>query len=142
MKAFPDDVVLQIHHLDDGDEADTVVAVLSTAVESSGCRIERPSHETNSILVHCGPACDEDSDDPVRLENRLDKAASLLTALSKEDVDAIHAMDLEIMLCIQTDADRIWLPPELLHACASHGIGISVVDMTRLMGRISFAQDV
>ena len=142
MKEFGDQVALQIHHLDEGEEANLVVSAIAEAAATSGCRIERPSEETNSILVHCEAPEEDKLGDGQAIQGMLEKATSLIGMLTQKNVDSIYQLDLRIMLSIQTSSDRVWLEPDLLKACAKHAIGISLYDMSKVMARISFPEEV
>jgi hypothetical protein len=137
MKEFPDKVTLQIHHLDEGVEADLVMAAVGRAAQHAGCRIERPTEETNSFLVHCEIAPDKKSrEEAMRLILR--KAKTLLLALTDADVSTIRAEFLSIRLIVQTDAATTSLESDLLTACSTHGVHIAVWDMQKLMRGVTF----
>ena len=141
MNEFPDEVVLQIHHLDDDEEADIVVAAISRASRVAGCRIRRPTDETNSILVYC------EADDVGLVGNQLmragiGKATDLLLEATAGEIKVIRDLQLDITLVIHINSYGIWLDPGLLSACARHGVGITVSDMAKRMSQIVFTPEV
>ncbi|MBV6412601.1 MAG: hypothetical protein OMOMHJEC_00373 [Xanthomonadales bacterium] len=123
-------VTLQIHHLDDGDETDFVLSHVGRAATSVGCEIERPSDQTNSVLIHC---VFEEDDKERKLSGLLRRAEALISNLTRAEVEAVRAIDLEIALVVESDYWQVYLEAELLKVCGEKSISIRVVDIEKCM---------
>ena len=110
------ELAFHVYHLDDGPEADAVIAFLTDAGIGSKWRIERPTDETNSILIpielesnsaHCPPF------DPPNLE----KAVAFLRTLRPEPLAAIRAMQLSTAMRFHTRGFLLQLPTDFVNEC-------------------------
>ena len=133
------EVALQIHHLDDDEEADFIENLLRNALLATGSRLERPTSETNSILIFDNSPITFTSADE-HLCILLDRSLNLLSAITSDQIQEILSLDLGIRLFIQAESCRIELEPELLAKCGELGIRITIWDQDKAMAGISFEE--
>ena len=123
-------VTLQIHHLDDGDETEFVLSHVVRAATSVGCAIERPTDETNSVLIHC---LFEEDDKERKLSGLLRKAEVLISKITSAEVEAVRAIDLQFTLVVESASWHVDLEPALLKVCGEKLISIRIVDNNKYM---------
>ena len=128
-------VTLQIHHLDEGDETDFVLSHVERAAAISKCGIERPSDETNSILIHC---LFNHSSKEERFAGLLGVAELLITSLTKEEVEAVRSIDVELTLVVESGSWFVHLDSSLLIACGEKSISIRVIDNEKFLSGLQF----
>jgi len=85
------EIAMQIHHLDDN-EADEIMSILSRKSLPSKWLIQRPTDETNSVLVRYLRNEFLESEVTMR-EILFDNATELLLSLEKNQIDEIKAFD-------------------------------------------------
>ena len=124
-------VALQIHHLDDGDETDFVLRHVGRAASVANCAIERPSDETNSILIHC---LFDDSNEERMLYGLLGVAEKLIANLTSEDLRNVRSSCLDVTLVVQPGTWISHFKPSLLSACGEKLIPIRVVQLNVEVG--------
>jgi len=134
-----DEVILQIHHLDDNEEADLVLQHIGSAVAAVRCRVERPTEASNSILVFCEADPEKHSRD--RLSAMLENACRLVEALESSKVQAISDLGLAISLVVRSAAWQVQIPPDLARACGQKGIGIRIEDVEKFIRGVRTSGD-
>jgi hypothetical protein len=116
---------LHVYHLDEGPEADEVVALLTEAGVSAA--IDRPTAESNAILV---PVIL----DPTGLEEwqvrqaKLVAGIELLRRLRPEPLKAARALGLATAARIHTPEFYLPLPAEFVRECGRLGLEICVLN--------------
>ena len=127
-----DEVVLQVYHLDDDEEADLVAGVLQGAVLAAGCRFERPNEATNSVLIFCESGCEHEFAEP-RINSMLEQAETLVRSISIDDARAIADLGLDMRIYVRAEYWRVRFPPTLALICGERSIAIEVYDVEKMM---------
>src|SRR5262245_12414454 len=120
-------LALHVYHLDDGPEADAVIALLTQAGVSSEWAIERPTEETNGIFVPVelnggGPEAWQ-----VR-QQKLEKAVVLLSKLKPVPIGDIRASGLQTAMRIHTREFYLPLPANFVKECGRLGLEICILN--------------
>ncbi len=133
-------IVLQIYHLDDGEEARDVAALIEDTAAEAGWAIEAPTDATNSLLV-VDRADFAAMSTMERQEAALNRATTLLCSISEAQVNDIRAYDLGVSLCIECSSGLFRISDALIAQCARLAIDITVFDADRFLERCSFVDN-
>lgn len=114
---------LHIYHLDEGPEADEVVALLTRAGVVSD--IERPTLESNAIFVPV--ACDATGREEWQVRQaKLAAGTELLRRLRPGPLEAVRGLGLRTAARIHTPEFYLPLPAEFVRECGRLGLEICV----------------
>lgn len=118
------EIALQIYHLDDN-EADKIVSILDRKPLPRNWFVERPTDETNSVLVrfHRNEAFESEV---VQRDFLFKRSTELLSVFDKKQMDEIKQHDLKITLRIMTKEFALPLPAKLLGECGRLGIDLYI----------------
>jgi hypothetical protein len=118
---------LHVYHLDDGPDADAVIALLTQAGVGPEWQIERPDGKSNDISL---PIELEDGDIKawqVR-QKKLEIAIARLRKLSPDPFDAIRGMQLRTAMRIHTREFYLPLPGNFVRECGRLGLEICILN--------------
>ena len=121
------EIAMQIHHLDDN-EANGIISIINRKSLPNDWFIERPTDETNLVLVRYDRNEDFESE-VVERDFLFDNAAELLSFFEKKQNDEIKAFDLNVTLKIMTKEFALPIPTKLLGECGRLGIGIYILNL-------------
>ncbi|HVN16098.1 MAG TPA: hypothetical protein VMT73_10200 [Anaerolineales bacterium] len=123
------EVFLQIHHLDDGEEANEIIAVLKKKRMADSWMIQRPTEESNSVIVeYIGN--EKIEPEYVKRNFLFDKATELLISMEREQIEKIKEYHLGVMLKIVTTEFALLIPSKLLGECGRLGVDIYVLNIS------------
>ena len=118
------ETVLQIYHIDDNDEGlDEVVSILERRRLQEGWKINKPTEETNSILIRYNRNTKLEPE-YVERDFLLNNAAEFLMPFEKKQFDEVKAFQLKVMLKIITEEFALPVPAKLLAECGRLGIDL------------------
>ncbi len=118
-------LALHIYHLDDDEEADAVIALLTDAGVELDWKIERPNEDTNAILLPI--TLDDDGTEPYQIRlKKLEIAVARLRNLRPEPISAIRELDLDTAMRIHTSEDYLPLDSDFVRECGRLGLEICV----------------
>ena len=121
-------LALHVYHLDDGPDADDVIALLAEAGVGSDWRIERPNGDSNAVLL------------PIELDNgvteswrvrqtKLEIAVARLRELRPGPISAIRGMQLKTAMRIHTREFYLPLPGDFVRECGRLGLEICILNV-------------
>jgi hypothetical protein len=120
-------LALHVYHLDDGPDTDAVIALLAEAGVGPEWQIQRPTEETNAILLPV------DLDGAGRKlwqvrQQKLEKAVALLSMLQPAPIDDIRASHLSTAMRIHTTEFYLPLPANFVKECSRLGLEICILN--------------
>jgi hypothetical protein len=118
-------LALHIHPLDDNEEADEIIALLTQAGLSSDWTIEKPTEATNALFVPVEIQSGALADWEIR-QQKLEKALVLLRALQPATIAAIQECGLDVAMRIHTEEFYLPLPVAFVRECARLGLEICI----------------
>jgi hypothetical protein len=119
-------LALHVYHLDDGPEADAVIALLTEAGIGPEWHIERPN-EANAILLPIELQDRVDESWQVR-QRKLELAVARLCMLRPEPLGAIRQMQLSTAMRIHTREFYLPLPANFVRECGRLGLEICILN--------------
>ncbi|WKZ46865.1 MAG: hypothetical protein QY306_13695 [Anaerolineales bacterium] len=121
------EIVLQIYHLDNNDEdLDQIVSILERKGLREGWEINKPTDETNSILVRYNRNQKLEPEYAER-DFLFNNVAEFLMPFEKKQIDEVKTFQLGVMLKIVTEEFALPIPAKLLTECGRLGIDIYIL---------------
>lgn len=121
-------VFLQIHHLDDGEEADEIISIIEQKHLPNNWLIERPTEESNSVLIQYVQN-ETFNLEYVERDFLFNKAVELLMSIDVEQIEKIKVHQLGVILKIITNEFALPIPADLLGECGRLKIDIYVLNL-------------
>jgi hypothetical protein len=121
------EVVLQIYHLDDTDASvNEIVSILQRRHLQEGWKINKPTEESNSILIKYDH---KEKLEPEYFERDFlfNNTTEFLMPFEKEQVDEIKAFQLGVILKVVTEEFALPIPAKLLAECGRLGIDLYIL---------------
>jgi hypothetical protein len=118
---------LHVYHLDDGPDADAVIAFLTQAGVGPDWHIERPDGESNGISLPIELDDGETESWRVR-QKKLEIAVGRLCKLRSDPINAIREMQLRTAMRIHTREFYLPLPSNFVRECGRLGLEICVLN--------------
>lgn len=121
------EIVLQIYHLDDTDESvNEIVSILQRRRLQEGWTINKPTEESNSILIRYNR---KEKFEPEYIERNflLNNVVDFLIPFEKEQIDEVKAFQLGVMLKIVTEEFALPVPAKLLAECGRLGVDLYIL---------------
>jgi hypothetical protein len=118
-------IAIHIYPLDDNEEAEEIIQLLNQVGIGERWVVERPTEETNSILVRVNVAEASNQESKVR-EQKWERAIFLLGELDKETIHKIKGMDVDVAVRIHTPESYLPIPAEFVSECGRLSLEICI----------------
>jgi hypothetical protein len=119
-------LALHIYHLDDGPEADAVVALLTEAGVTKDWPIERPNEEANDVSLPI-ELDDKGVESHQLRQAKFEMAVDRLSRLRPEPISQISKMRLSIAMRIHTKEFYLPIPADFVRECGRLGLEICIL---------------